>query len=185
MATDSGSHASASVLNGVLNLKTDKALGIDVPTALLAARRQVLELANPCALLRCMRPVMARSGSSLRCRDSSAVGTQPDMARKSCVCACNTRHALLSFLRLLPRGRRSHHSPASTTGAGAVIGSAPRRKLGGLSLIFVCHLPEYPSDFPVRRTVLWKPSPFTRTATDPKILAGIEAAALEARSRVA
>ena len=34
-------------------------------------------------------------------------------------------------------------------------------------------------------TVLWKPSPFTRTATDPKILAGIEAAALEARSRVA
>ena len=30
-------------------------------------------------------------------------------------------------------------------------GSAPRRELGGLSLIFVCRLPEYPSDFPVRR----------------------------------
>lgn len=34
-------------------------------------------------------------------------------------------------------------------------------------------------------TVLWKPTPFATSATDPKILAGIEAAALEARSRVA
>jgi hypothetical protein len=35
--------------------------------------------------------------------------------------------------------------------AGAVLGSVFRRQLGGLSLIFVCHLPEYTSDFSVRR----------------------------------
>jgi hypothetical protein len=61
----------------VLNLKTDKALGIDVPTALLAARRQVLELANPCALVRCISPVIALRVISRQRSIPVAFGAKP------------------------------------------------------------------------------------------------------------